>query len=186
MSVEESAFWIEVFGALLFIAVMWRGVIRKVILDAVKRSHYESRDKLRKWYSKLPRAKKEEQKFSFMFMERSINTVVANAEKIQIWDFLLFARNFNHDDMNQTVVKRQVQKFFSEADPELRRIDDQHTTIFGLLFIVNSPIAFAIIVTCFVGHLFLELFSFSDSGPSQMVERRVSDLRNVSHSEATA
>ncbi len=178
MEIEKVLVLLVIF---LIVSLVWNLIIRRVFLDAVTRALYKSRDELRSWYSILGKEKVKQQSFSYHFLERAINLLAANAGSVNIWDYIRFERMSLPDTLQSQEFTAEVKRFYSEADPHIRKLDNRQTTLFVLVMLINSPIVFIFSIFFFVfGSLVNILFGQT---PADNIEKHVTNIRKISHDE---
>lgn len=165
----------------LIVSLVWNLIIRRAFLDAVTRALYKSRDELRSWYSLLDEEKAKQQSFSYCFLERAINLLATNAGDVNIWDYIRFERASLSDTKQSLEFIDEVKRFYSEADANIRKLDNRHTTLFVLVMLINSPIVFIFSMLLFI---FSSLFNILvGQTPAENIEKHVANIRKISHDE---
>ena len=165
----------------LIVSLVWNLIIRRVFLDAVTRTLYKSRDELRSWYCFLEEEKAKQQSFSYHFLERAINLLAANADGVNIWDYIRFERMSLSDTRQSVEFIAQVKRFYSEADSHIRKLDNRHTTLFVLVMLINSPIVFIFNILLFVFSSLVNILV--GQTPADNIEKHVANIRKISHDE---
>jgi hypothetical protein len=168
---------------LLWIAFIWMGILRPFALRLAKISLYRLRDDLRNWYIDLPMAQKEKQRFSFLFMERAINSIADSPEDITVWtikllqELRIFGRGFPEE------FDKEINRFTDEHDAAIESIDEQHTLIFYCLLFVNSPLSFSFY---FVATICNSLLAPTRSGrPLEKFSQDAKTIREASHQQSS-
>ncbi len=141
MYLTEIADFLELLFLILGMICLWHFAIRPVVLDIIRSALYKSRDDLRSWYMSLSSASQQKQNFSYLFMERAINCVASSVEEITVWRILLMKENYSGDKKGLHVLESQLKRYTQERSVEIKAIDQQHSLLFGLLLLINSPVA---------------------------------------------
>lgn len=141
MYLAETADFLELLFLIIGISCLWHFAIRPVVLDIIRSALYKSRDDLRSWYMSLSSASQEKQNFSYLFMERAINCVASSAEEVTVWRILLMKANYSENKKGLQTLELQLKRYAQERSVEIKAIDQQHSLLFGLLLLTNSPVA---------------------------------------------
>jgi hypothetical protein len=180
MSIDDAYEILIVFSLILSVAFIWIGIIRPFSLRIVKYSLFRLRDDLRDWYAALPEDRKISQNFSFLFMERAINSVVDSAGDVTVWrikylrELNALGRGFSPE------FEEEIKLFLSNLDSNIENIDDQHTLIFICLLFINSPIEFLV-------DLFSSKFASINAlaqGTDPIKASNVNLIRDISHQQS--
>lgn len=178
MEIEKVLVLLVIF---LIVSLVWNFIIRTVFLGAVTRALYKSRDELRSWYYLLEEERAKKQSFSYHFLEGAINLLAANAGSVNIWDYIRFERTAISDTKQSQEFTLEVKRFYSEADPSIRKLDNRHTTLFVLVMLINSPIMFIFNMLLFVLSSLLNILV--GQTPADNIEKHVANIRKISHDE---
>ena len=142
MSFDEAYESFLLLAGLLLVAFLWIGVVRPFALRVVRASLYRLRDDLRRWYAELSDSHKAEQRFAFLFMERSINSVADAPDEITVWRMKLIQELQLRGEGFSSDFEKEIRIFLEQRKTRIKYIDDQHTLIFVCLLFINSPLVF--------------------------------------------
>jgi hypothetical protein len=182
VSVDDSYEIFLFLAFALFVAFLWNGVIRPFALSVVKASLYRLRDDLRHWYADLPRKQRDNQKFSFLFMERAINSVADGAGDITVWRIKYIRELQISGQAFSNEFEAEINMFLKCRDSKIKYIDDQHTIIFLCLLFINSPLIFLIEMVLKICYSLVSLIR--GTSPLARVIADAALVRSVSHQQA--
>lgn len=166
---------------LLFLGLVWVGVIRPFALRVIQASLYRLRDDLRRWFVDLSPKEQERQRFSFLFMERAINSVAVHPGDVNLWAVQYLKRLRIEGKPFTDAFRAEIAKFEHQRADRIKYIDQQHVLIFVCLLFINSPIEFLVVT---VYRLFSSIFALAGGHSpltSMTAEKRV--IHGASHQQ---
>lgn len=172
---------VEVMGAILAVLawlVVWRTLLRFVLIDALLSYLFRLRDELRSSFAAMDASSRHTQLFSFEFLQRAINCAVADVHRMSVWDVFV---PVDDEDLHGKF-RTQVDRFRKERSASFEELDRRYRYTIVLILLVNSPLApFGITA---ISLCKLVWNSQTSMNPAKQMETRISRVDDFTHRQS--